>query len=66
MISNADMFVLDFEVYDIPATYNDEADFLNDDWSMNIHTMASQSAPLSPLPPLQPIQPPPLPTNNKP
>ena len=63
MISNMDMLSLDLEVYDIPATYNDEADFLDDDWSMNIHTMASHSAPLSPLPPgtVMQILPPPLP-----
>lgn len=73
MFSNADMFGLDLEFYDIPATYTDEADFLDDDWSMNIHTMASHSAPLSPLPPgtvMQvlpsplPVQPPPLPTDD--
>ena len=73
MISNMDMLSLDLEVYGVPATYNDEADFLDDDWSMNIHTMASHSAPLSPLPPgavMQvlppplPMQPPPLPTGD--
>ena len=64
MISNMDMLVLDLEVYDVPATYNDQADFLDDDWSMNIHTMASHSAPLSPLPPPLPMQPPPLPTDD--
>lgn len=64
MISNMDMLSLDLEVYGIPATYNDEADFLDDDWSMKIHTIASHSSPLSPLPPPLPMQPPPLPTDD--
>lgn len=57
------MLGLDLEVYDIPATYNDEADFLDDDWSLNIHTMASHSAPFSPQPldTVMQVLPPPLP-----